>query len=162
MNEIIESAISQVNITFDPLLVLVLLMLGALIKHSKATVKINNVFIPLILVVVSMVYTLLKLPTFGRVIIVDAVASSIVNAGLAVFVHSSGKSIFDYLYTKKIVEAAVETLKEFPTEEPDNDCNTITTNNESVEQYAEKNTTNDEHVENQNKNIQHTEQIHNE
>lgn len=105
MNGFIESLMNQIDITINPFLVLVLLMLGALIKHTKATEKINNVFIPAILVITSVAYTILKLPVFDRGYSVDGIASAIVNAGLAVAFHSSGKSIFDYINTKKIAAA---------------------------------------------------------
>lgn len=110
MDGFIESLMSQLNITINPFLVLVLLMLGALIKHTKATEKIDNVFIPAILVITSVAYTILKLPVFDRGYIVDGIASAIVNAGLAVAFHSSGKSIFDYINTKKITAAIAGTV----------------------------------------------------
>lgn len=88
-----EALMGQIN----PVLLIALMALGFIIKHSPALQKISNGLIPLILLTVSIVMAFVITGTYTANGFVSAVVTGLINAAIAVWFHESGKNIFELL-----------------------------------------------------------------
>lgn len=87
---LVEAIPAKVN----PELVVILMAIGALIKHCKKFEKVQNKLIPIILGVVSITITLVCVETYTIDSVVAALATGVVNAAASVYCHQIGKNIF--------------------------------------------------------------------
>ena len=81
---------SQVN----PELVVILMGVGALIKHCKKFEKIQNKLIPLILGVISFIICFAFAETYTLDTVIHTASTALVNAAASVYCHQIGKNIF--------------------------------------------------------------------
>lgn len=86
--------IEQIPAKVNPELVVLLMAIGALIKHCKKFEKVQNKLIPVILGVVSLTISFVCVETWTIDSVISTIASGVVNAGAAVYLHQTGKSIF--------------------------------------------------------------------
>lgn len=97
MAEILEVASNSVNVK----LVIVLIVLGAILKHLIK--QVDNGIIPIIIVIsgiiISLVITIDGLPSNWF----DSVVSGCVSGGVAIGMHSTGKSVYELLGFKNFV-----------------------------------------------------------
>ena len=87
---LVEAIPAKVN----PELVVILMAVGALIKHSKKFEKVQNKLIPIILGTISIAITLVCVDTYTIDTVVAALATGVVNAAASVYCHQIGKNIF--------------------------------------------------------------------
>ena len=88
-----EGIQGQINVE----LVIVLMAIGAIIKHVKKLEKVNNNLIPVILFCLSVVFCVACLDTYTTDTIIHALASAFCNATAAVYCHQTGKGISSFL-----------------------------------------------------------------
>jgi len=89
----ISELFTSMNGIVNLVIVIALMAIGYIIKHTPALSKISNNLIPVILFVVGIVISLL----LGGAPIAELVISGIINAAIAIALHQAGKNIFDLL-----------------------------------------------------------------
>lgn len=88
--------------------ILFLLAIGFIAKHFIK--KLPNSIIPLLLMVLSIVYGILNIAEFNMVNIINAIVDSIINAAIAIGLHSSGKGLFKSVQAyKKVADSITST-----------------------------------------------------
>lgn len=88
-----EALLGQIN----PVLLIALMALGFLIKHSPKLQKISNGLIPLILLVMAVIVAFVASGTYTVNGFVSALVTGLINAAIAVWFHESGKNLFELL-----------------------------------------------------------------
>lgn len=109
---LMEAIPAQVN----PELVVILMAVGALIKHCKKFEKIQNKLIPAILGAISFLVCFMCIETYTLDSVIHAASTAVVNAAASVYCHQIGKNIF----LKKN-----NTDNQLPTPTPETDNNDI-------------------------------------
>lgn len=87
---LMEAIPAQVN----PELVVVLMAIGALVKHCKKFEKIQNKLIPAILGAISFIVCFMCVETYTLDSVIHAASTALVNAAASVYCHQIGKNIF--------------------------------------------------------------------
>lgn len=95
--ELTSALMGQVRI---PLLI-ALMALGYIIKHTPALNKISNALIPVILLITAIVIALVLNGDYSMQGITQAVVSGLINAAIAVYMHESGRNIFGMLNSEE-------------------------------------------------------------
>ena len=97
--QLLEEAMANVNVP----LVVALMAIGFIIKHFKAFDKVENVLIPPVLLVFSIVVLTFE-NGFNVDTIIPTIISGIVNAAVAIGLHQQGKNIFTMTVVPSISE----------------------------------------------------------
>lgn len=107
INQLLTELPAQLNI---PLLI-ALMALGYMIKHVPALSKVSNNLIPIILPVGAILVALLTGDTSSVNGIIASMINGLINAAMAVYLHSTGKNIFEFINANKIksiIESVVD------------------------------------------------------
>lgn len=95
IDQIMTALPGQINIV----LLLCLMAVGFIIKHTAIFAKVSNNLIPIIVVVIALVFTLITGDLSTTNGVVNAIMSGFINAALAVWAHQAGKNVFELLGT---------------------------------------------------------------
>lgn len=98
--EMITAVPSYVNVS----LLVGLMALGYVIKHTSIFGKVSNKLIPVILAVTAILAITCTSNLATVEDFVTAFVSGLVNAAVAVYVHETGKNIFEMLNVKRVME----------------------------------------------------------
>ena len=98
-SQLLEEAMANVNVP----LVVALMAIGFIIKHFKLFEKVENVLIPPVLLVFSVVVLAFE-NGFTVDTIIPTIISGIVNAAVAIGLHQQGKNIFTMTVVPTIVD----------------------------------------------------------
>lgn len=98
-SQLLEEAMANVNVP----LVVALMAIGFIIKHFKLFEKVENVLIPPVLLVFSVVVLAFE-NGFNVDTIIPTIISGIVNAAVAIGLHQQGKNIFTMTVVPTIVD----------------------------------------------------------
>ena len=97
--QLLEEAMANVNVP----LVVALMAIGFIIKHFKVFDKVENVLIPPVLLVFSIVVLAFE-NGLNVDTIIPTIISGIVNAAVAIGLHQQGKNIFTMTVVPSISE----------------------------------------------------------
>lgn len=100
-----EELISQLHIMeyINIYLILALLGIGFIIKHTKKLENIPNNYIPIILYILSMIYEIITLNSYDKISIINGIMDATIASAIAIGIHSSGKQIFKSNNISKIL-----------------------------------------------------------
>lgn len=115
--------ISQLNILdyLNVLLIMMLVAFGFIIKHVFTNVP--NQYIPLVLFVTSILYSLISLTSYTKVTVINAIVDAIISAAIAIGLHSGGKRILRTFLKLKTSDEAAEEIDELLEDDSDEDSN---------------------------------------
>lgn len=91
--EVITALPGMVNIV----LLIALMALGYIIKHTPVFAKVSNNLIPIILPVTSIAVSAITGDLTTSTGVVTAIMTGFINAALAVWAHETGKNVFEML-----------------------------------------------------------------
>lgn len=89
----IQEVLTAIDGDISIIIIVTLLACGYIIKHTPALNKVSNNLIPVILLALGLLITVFINP--GNKDIGMRVIDAILNAAIAVAIHSSGKNIFE-------------------------------------------------------------------
>lgn len=89
----INTLFTSISGTVNLVIIIALMALGYIIKHTKALSKISNNLIPLILLVSGIIISIV----LGGSPVAELIISGIINAAVAIALHQAGKNIFEFL-----------------------------------------------------------------
>jgi hypothetical protein len=111
--DIIYSLISHSDIDVNSIvnikLVFGLLAIGWIIKHVKYLAKLPNDFIPIILIIVSLIVNFLNADGTTPGDYANSFVSAILSASVAIGMHQQGKGVFKSL--KSAASSAIDSLQ---------------------------------------------------
>ena len=84
----------NINVPISFEIVILLLLIGAAVKHLEVFSKVVNTYIPVILIVIGIIVALLTNIATLPGSLVDTLITGLASAIVAVGIHSSGKNIF--------------------------------------------------------------------
>lgn len=93
IDQILTALPGQVNIV----LLIALMAVGFIIKHTSIFSKVSNNLIPIVVVIIAIVFTLITGDLSSTEGVVSAIMSGLINAALAVWAHQTGKNVFELL-----------------------------------------------------------------
>lgn len=90
-----DELISQLHIMeyINIYLILFLLGIGFIIKHTKRLEDIPNDYIPIILYCISLVYEIASISSYEKVSIINSIIDGTIAAAIAIGLHTSGKQL---------------------------------------------------------------------
>ena len=104
-----EAILSELHVVeyINVPLVMLLMAVGALIKHGPSDNK-KNGWIPVLLIIISVVYEILKMDyPPARVDVVNAIIDAVIASAIAVGLHNSGKQVY-----KTLLKTTLESSEE--------------------------------------------------
>lgn len=102
MNEMLfQDLLAQIPSHINIVLLLGLMALGYIIKHSGICGKVSNKLIPIILAIAAIIAILFTSDLSSKEHVFIAIINGVVNAAIAVWIHETGKNIFEMYYDKK-------------------------------------------------------------
>ena len=96
-----EQIVTQLPGQINIILILCLMAIGYVIKHTTIFAKVSNHLIPIVVVVVSLAITIITGDLTSTDGAVQAIMTGFINAALAVWAHETGKNVFEMLGTHK-------------------------------------------------------------
>ena len=100
----LNDLLPAVNDNIDLVVIITLLAVGYIVKHTPACDKVSNQYIPIILLVLGVAVTFGTSPKAG---VGTNIVGGILNAAIAIAIHSSGKSIFE-LFSKSVTDTIAQ------------------------------------------------------
>lgn len=123
--------IENFNVPVSVETIILLLLIGAAIKHLDAFNKVSNTYIPIVLFAFSVLITVLQSWPITLTNAISVITTALASSVIAVGIHSSGKNIFDngqfiniFLkqfgnYNSSIQDVTIENVDEKVEEEKD-------------------------------------------
>lgn len=98
----LEQLIIQVPGQLNFPLLIGLMAIGYIIKNTKALSRVSNKIIPLILLVFGVVVSIILGDSSGSDGVAMAVINGLANAAIAVWLHETGKNVFEMMNVDKL------------------------------------------------------------
>lgn len=90
----IGSLLTNISGVVNLLVVICLMAIGYVIKHTPVLSKISNNLIPIILLIAGIIISLIM---GGDTTAANLIVSGIINAAIAIALHQTGKNVFELL-----------------------------------------------------------------
>ena len=91
----IQALLTEIPSHVNMILILGLMALGYVIKHAGFAEKYSNKLIPITLIVVAIIVTMITSDCSTANGVVLAAVNGLVNAAISVWIHETGKNIFE-------------------------------------------------------------------